>query len=104
MSGRISERKIKRMSVTFSDGIREYHGTTSDLSHTGLFIRSRKVFRPGTALKVVIELDEQQKIAFTGVVTRFIKVGTVEFRNGIGVKLTSIPQEYKDLVEKLIEK
>lgn len=103
MPGRLDSRKIRRLPVTIHDGVKEYRGTTSDMSHTGLFIRSRKVFKPGTPLKLIIEIDENRKISLLGVVRRFVKLGTTVFKDGLGVKLTSIPQEYKDLVDKLLK-
>lgn len=103
MPGRVDPRKIRRLPVTIHDGVNEYRGTTSDMSHTGIFIRSRKVFKPGTPLKLIIEIDETREISLVGVVKRFIKLGTTVFKDGLGIKLTSIPQEYKDLVEKLLK-
>ena len=102
MAGRVAERKIRRLTVTFSDGTEERSGTTSDLSHTGIFIRTRKIFKPGTHLSLILELDDSRKINLTGTVTRYVKLGTTVFKDGMGVKLTSIPQDYKDLVDKLI--
>ncbi len=104
MGGRIAERKIKRITVIFSDGTVEHRGTTSDLSHTGMFIRTRKILKPGTPVKLTMELNENRNIALTGVVARFVKLGTTVFKDGIGVKLTTIPPEYKDLVQELLQK
>jgi Tfp pilus assembly protein PilZ len=104
MAGRLDSRKIRRLPVTIHDGVKEYRGTTSDMSHTGIFIRSRKIFKPGTPLKLVIEIDETRKISLLGIVKRFIKLGTTVFKDGLGIELTSIPQEYKDLVEDLLKK
>lgn len=103
VGGRVAERKIKRLSVVYSDGTVEHRATTSDISHTGIFIRTRKTFRPGTHLRIVLELDDSRTVTLTGVVTRLVKLGTTVFKDGIGVKLTSHPQEYKELVEKLLK-
>ena len=99
---RIAPRKIKRLSVTFSDGKDEYSGTSSDFSATGLFIRTRKALSPGTPVKMVIELDNNRRINLTGVVVRSIKTGIADFKNGMGIKLTPIPQEYQDFINKLL--
>ncbi|MDZ4383220.1 MAG: PilZ domain-containing protein [Thermodesulfovibrionia bacterium] len=102
MGKRITQRKIRRLPITFSDGTVEYSGTSSDFSTTGLFIRTRKALSPGTPVKMVIELDNNRRINLTGVVVRSIKTGIADFKNGMGIKLTSIPQEYQDFINELL--
>lgn len=98
-----AQRKIKRLPITFSDGTVEYQGMSSDFSSTGLFIRTRKAFNPGTSVKMVMEVDENRKIALTGVVARAIKTGVMDFKNGMGIKLTAIPQTYEDFLNELLK-
>ena len=98
---RIAPRKIRRLSVIFSDGKDEYSGTSSDFSATGLFIRTRKALSPGTSLKIVIELDDHRKVTLTGMVVRSIKTGLMDFKNGMGIKLTNIPKDYEDFIQNL---
>lgn len=102
MGKRITQRKIRRLSITFSDGNTEYSGTSSDFSATGLFIRTRKALSPGTLVEMVVELDNNRRINLTGVVVRSIKTGIADFKNGMGIKLTSIPQEYQDFINELL--
>ena len=102
MGKRITQRKIRRLSIIFSDGKGEYSGTSSDFSATGLFIRTRKAISPGTTLAIVAELDNNRKIDLTGIVVRSIKTGIADFKNGMGIKLTSIPQEYQDFINELL--
>lgn len=94
-------RKIKRLPITFSDGVVEHNGISSDFSSSGLFIRTRKAFDPGTPLKMVLEVDESRKIPLTGVVARAIKTGVLDFKNGMGMMLTSIPKAYEDFLKEL---
>jgi hypothetical protein len=106
MSKRVGERKIRRLPVTFTvEGGEEHRGTSSDFSETGIFIRTRKVFRPGATVNIVVELDENKKINLRGVVARSVKLGsfgtTTAFKDGIGVKLTNIQQEYIVFIEEL---
>jgi Tfp pilus assembly protein PilZ len=97
-------RKIKRLSVVFSDGKEEHRGTTSDFSFSGLFIRTRKPFPTGTELKIVLEIDENIKIELTGVVARSIKTRVVDFKNGMGVKLNPpTSREYRDFLGELLQ-
>jgi Tfp pilus assembly protein PilZ len=102
MSGRIAQRKIKRLPVIFSDGKREYRGTTANLSHTGVFIRTRHILKPTTPIKLILELEDNSTIALTGIVVRFLKLGTSVFKDGMGIKLITIPEEYKDMIDKLL--
>jgi Tfp pilus assembly protein PilZ len=99
---RITQRKIRRLSITFSDGKSEYSGTSSNFSTTGLFIRTRKALSPGTPIEMVAELDNNRRINLTGIVVRSIKTGIADFKNGMGIKLTSIPQEYQDFINELL--
>ncbi len=100
---RIAPRKIKRLSITFSDGKVEQSGTSSDFSATGLFIRTRKALPPGTNLKIIIELDNNRTMTLTGIVIRSIKTGSMDIKNGMGVKLTYIPREYEDFIKELLK-
>ncbi|MEK6528091.1 MAG: PilZ domain-containing protein [Nitrospirota bacterium] len=101
MSKRSSDRKKKRLTITFSDGNVENNGMSSDFSSTGLFIRTRKAFNPGTPVTMVLEVDINRKIPLAGVVARAIKTGVVDFKNGMGIRLTSIPQAYEEFLKEL---
>ncbi len=101
MDKRAGKRRIKRLPITFSDGKINNSGTSSDFSSNGLFIRTRKAFAPGTSLEMVLEMDDNRKIELTGVVARAIKTGLSDFKNGMGIKLTSVPQDYKGFLKEL---
>jgi len=103
MDKRLAKRKIKRLSITFSDGTIEHKGTSSDFSSTGIFIRTRKALKPGTSLNMVLELDNSRKIPLTGIVARSIKTGVWDFKNGMGIKLTSAPQVYEEFLKDLLK-
>lgn len=96
----ISKRHTKRLPVVFSNGDSEFIGTTSNLSSTGLFIRTKKALSPGTLLKMVLEVDKDNKIHLEGEVVWSLKTGLIDFKNGMGVKLKSIPQTYEELIKK----
>jgi len=95
----ISKRHTKRLPVLFSSGESEFIGTTSNLSLTGLFIRTRKAFSPGTLLKIILEVDKDKKINLEGEVAWSLKTGIADFKNGMGVKLRNIPQTYEELIK-----
>lgn len=99
MEKRKTLRKIRRLPITFSDGKDERTGISSDFSATGLFIRTTRALSPGTKVKMVLETDEDKKIVLEGVVARAIKTGIRDFKNGMGIKLSPIPQAYKDFIK-----
>jgi Tfp pilus assembly protein PilZ len=98
-----SNRKIKRYHTTFLCGKDQHRGITSNLSKTGLFIKTRKKFTPGSLVKIILHLDENRKIALRGEIARVNTTSKFDnsFKNGIGIKLTSSPEEYKDLLKDL---
>ena len=103
MGKRKHTRKIKRLPITFSDGNVEYPGTSSDFSASGLFIRTRRASGPGTSLRMVLEVGENRSIELKGIVVRAIKTGSMVFKNGMGIQLTDIPQDYENFVQELLK-
>jgi len=96
-----ARRYIKRFPVAFSDGRTEYSAVTSNISSTGIFIRTRKALPPGTRLHIRLEVDRGRYIALEGVVAWALKTGIVDFKDGMGVRLEIIPEEYKALIRSL---
>lgn len=94
-------RITKRLPVSFSDGKVENSGISSNFSAGGIFIRTRKAFNPGTSLKIVLEIDKNREIDLIGVVVWATKTGIMDFKNGMGITLTSIPQAYADFIKEL---
>ncbi|MEW6109770.1 MAG: PilZ domain-containing protein [Nitrospirota bacterium] len=98
---RSCKRKIKRLNINFSDGKEENIGISSDFSCNGLFIRTRKGFREGTVLYMNLELDNGKKLPLTGIVKRTIKTQISNYKNGMGIELTSVHEEYDNFVKEL---
>lgn len=94
-----NKRLTKRLVLTFSDGKNTFQGVSSNLSPTGLFIRTRKALSPGLRLKIVLELENKTTIDLEGEVAWSLKTGLSDFKNGMGVKLTKIPPEYDKLIQ-----
>ncbi|OGW40292.1 MAG: hypothetical protein A2Y97_09245 [Nitrospirae bacterium RBG_13_39_12] len=108
MDKRKCKRKIRRLNIFFSDGKEEYSGISSDFSCNGLFIRTRKGFIEGTELKMQLELEKCKIIELTGVVRRTVKTSynissykTSTYKNGMGIYLISIPEEYDNFIKQL---
>lgn len=101
MEKRICRRKIRRLSITFSDENDERSGISSDFSCNGLFIRTRKGFKENTILTMKLEMEDGSVIPLTGIVKRLIKTQISSYKNGMGVELTSVPPEYDLFVQDL---
>lgn len=111
MEKRACKRRIKRLNITFSDGKVEYSGISSDFSCNGLFIRTRKGFSEGTILTMKLESEDGKIIPLTGTVKRTIKINisgfnissykTSSYKNGMGIQLTSISEEYNNFIKEL---
>jgi uncharacterized protein (TIGR02266 family) len=94
-------RMTKRLPLKFSVGESESIAFSSNISNSGLFIRTRKAYPPGTKLKISLEADNNNTIELEGEVAWSLKTGSTSFKNGMGIKLSNIPQSYIDLVKKL---
>lgn len=94
-------RMTRRFPLTFSDGDREYHGVSSNISSTGIFIRTRNALPPGTRLKITLEADGDIRIPLEGKVAWALKTGLSDFRNGMGVEFYNVPREFEDLLKRL---
>jgi Tfp pilus assembly protein PilZ len=97
-----SKRFKKKIPLAFSDGTKEYKGLSSDLSSTGLFIITRDPLRPGTQIKIALEVPDK-KIFLNGVVVRTVKTGIIEVKDRMGIKLTETPYLYQKFITRLEE-
>lgn len=96
-------RITRRLPVTFTNGKEENMGTSSNVSATGIFIKTRKPFVRGTIVQIVLNLDDQLQIPLAGISIRSLKIRSMDLKSGMGVKLVSIPQEYKNFVNTLLQ-
>lgn len=107
MEKRDCKRKIRRLNISFSDGTESLSGISSDLSCSGLFIRTRKSYKEGTVITMELELEEGLKIPLTGIVRRSLKTQVSirthmsQHKNGMGVELTEVPAIYEEYVKRL---
>lgn len=111
MEKRQSPRAVKRLEVKFHTSA-ENTAITSDLSETGMFIRTSRGVTPGSILNLRLNLPnlsaqqkaEQQEIFLTGKVVRSMKsvpglVGVS--KSGMGIQLISPSDEYREYVRSL---
>ncbi|MFZ3091902.1 MAG: PilZ domain-containing protein [Nitrospirota bacterium] len=104
---RVKDRVTKRLSVKFGrNNILDQSGITSNLSPTGIFIRTNSGLSPGTPVDVELTLPDDRIIKLKGTVmwTKRVHPKLAGFsRNGMGIVLKDIPEEYTSLVTELLK-
>lgn len=99
---RSAKRRIKRMHITFSCDGKEFRGISSNVSYTGLFIKTRKKFKTGSSVNMIVNIDDNQKMNLNGVIARTKLTSKFDrLENGIGIKLIETPNVYKEFMEVL---
>ena len=98
---RSSERFTNAIPLAFSNSSGEYRGVSMDFSASGLFILTKEPFRPGTSLRMCLEVSEKERIHLRGVVARTIKTGNINIRDGMGIELDEVPYKYHQLIESI---
>jgi hypothetical protein len=96
MEKRKSKRVFKRVEVIYKTDI-ENNSITSNLSKTGLFIRTKRKMLPGCAIQLKLVLPECRDIVLTGKVVRSkrTEAGLVgSAKSGFGIDLISPSQDY----------
>ncbi len=92
------KRFTKRLEVSFSAGGMSFKGILSNLSATGLFIRTNRGFAPGTVVDIQLILPDNRISSLRGIVKRTIKVPVTPARNGMGVELVARDEAFLDFV------
>jgi Tfp pilus assembly protein PilZ len=95
------KRRIKRTPVIYYSNGKKFCGSAINFPHSGLFIRTRKPFRPGIQLTMSVEVSRDRLICLSGVTVRATRYGFACNKNGMGVKLISHPMEYNDFITAL---
>ena len=104
MEKRAKERIIKRLEVKFQTNV-ENTAITSNLSESGIFIRTKRGINPGSILDIKLNLPNTQELILKGKVVRSMTSvsGLVgEAKSGIGVQLISPPSEYISYIQSLL--
>lgn len=101
---RIAERIFKRLEVQFSTMV-ENTAITSNISKTGLFIRTNRGLAEGSTLNIKLNLPDSKELEVKGKVVRSSKTipGLMgQSKSGMGIHLISPPVEYVDYVQSLL--
>jgi hypothetical protein len=92
----------KRLEVSFSSGGTRKKGILSNMSLSGLFIRTSSGFAPGTHLDIELLLSGDVRTFLKGVVVRTVKT-PLKGENGMGISLVSQDENYTKFVQQILQ-
>jgi Tfp pilus assembly protein PilZ len=87
-------RFTKRLEVKFSASGLSFTGISSNLSESGLFIRTNRGFMPGTIIDIELQLPDGKTSFLKGLVKRTIKTPLSSLKNGMGIEFTERDATY----------
>lgn len=103
---RVINRHLKRMNVLFGADKQVFHGFTVDISNTGIFLKSVKIYPPGSVITVEIHIPDGGVMEFQGRVmwAKAVPSNMINIikKAGMGVKIISFlkgEDEYHKLVK-----
>lgn len=96
-------RFTKRLEVRFTSGRLSFTGILSNLSESGLFIRTNRSFAPGTVIDIELVMPDGKKSLLKGNVVRAIKTPLALLKNGMGVELVEKDATYINFLKSFIE-
>lgn len=96
-------RFTKRLEATFSACGLSFKGILSNLSETGLFIRTNRGFIPNTIVDIEIVMPDNKISHLKGIVRRTIKTPVTLSKNGMGIELIEKDEAYMNYVKTLHE-
>ena len=98
-----TKRFTKRLEVTFSSGVLSYRGILSNVSVSGLFIRTNRGFAPGTTVDIELMLPDNTVSSLKGIVRRTIKNPVTTMKNGMGVELIRQDAKYQNFIKPFLD-
>ncbi len=102
MKGRVSDRFIRRLETEFTADDKSYRGISSNLSISGLFIRTQHAFVPGTIVDIVIHLPDTADVKLKGRVKHASKTHIVSVKNGMGIEIIQNNPEYISFIKSVV--
>jgi PilZ domain len=98
-----TQRFTKRLEVTFSSGVLSYRGILSNVSVSGLFIRTNRGFAPGTTVDIELMLPDNTVSSLKGIVRRTFKNPLTTMKNGMGVELIRQDAKYQKFIKPFLD-
>ena len=102
MNKRKNPRFTKRLEARFIADGESFVGITSNLSETGLFIRTKRGFAPDSILDIKLIMPDGNTSSIRGIVKRTVKV-PLSIKNGMGIELLKKDEIYMRYVKSLRE-
>jgi len=96
-------RFTKRLEARFSSGVMSFTGISSNLSESGLFIRTNRGFAPDTAIDIELVMPDGKTSSLKGLVRRTIKTPMSTLKNGMGVELIEKDAAYINFLKSFTE-
>ena len=101
MDRREHTRFVKRLKTKFYMDEVSFTGISSNISKSGLFIRTSKGFSPDTIINIEMVMPDNTISNLKGIVTRTIKTPFTSMKNGMGVKLLEKDVIFMDFIKSL---
>jgi hypothetical protein len=102
MDKRRHPRFIKRLTATFFVDRQRCAGISSDLSESGLFIRTSRGLAVNTAITIELLLPNNKVSLLKGIVRRTIRTPISSIKNGMGIEITEKDATFTDFVRSVI--
>lgn len=100
MEKRKFKRVTKRIKVTIPACNRRYTTYAGDISETGIFLRTSRVFPPGTILTLELQLPLGEILVLRGKVKWEFMIPHLGFkRNGMGIEFIDRSTKYVEFVK-----
>lgn len=96
------KRIIKRLNTQFSSAGLSLRGTSSNLSESGLFLRTMKPLPPDTQVDVSIQLPDNIVSRLKGTVRWSLKSAMRNGRSGMGIEITENDRYYVNFLNTLL--
>ena len=103
MRKRQHHRFTKRLEVKFSSGEQTFIGISSNLSESGLFIRTKRCFVIGSIIDIELVMPDGQLSHLKGRVARATKTSMASFKNGMGIELIEKDTAYLNYLKNFSE-
>ena len=101
MEKRQHKRYTSRCEIEFSMDGATYRGISSNLSLSGLFIRTRKPFTADTVIDLMIHFPNGSTSKLKGITRRAIR-NPLDNQNGMGIELIEKDSNYLDFINSIV--
>lgn len=102
MHKRRHKRIIRRLETEFSANGLTFRGISSDLSRSGVFVRTNNPFPTDTLVDLTIHLPGNIVSRLKGSVRRAIKTGQTAIKNGMGMEIVELDQNYDNFLNDIL--